>query len=163
MKKMRKQLFTILLAGSFIFSHQTSSACDCVSSTRDAYEGLQRADAVFIGRVVNSRMIEVSDSVDHPLELQVNIKVEKVLKGIKSKEVILRTGPGLGGDCGFKFQKGKEYLVFAYGMPNKLETSGCSRTKELKYAAEDIKEIKQGGKLLEVAPDKLTGKIVPRT
>jgi hypothetical protein len=57
--------------------------------------------------------------------------------------VIVVTGRG-GGDCGYRFEVGARYLVFAYGDDAKLETNICQRTKELAQAAEDLKLLGKG-------------------
>jgi hypothetical protein len=44
-----------------------------------------------------------------------------------------------GGDCGYAFQAGVDYIIYAYKNPEgRLETGICSRTRPLAQAAEDI-------------------------
>ncbi len=71
------------------------------------------------------------------------MRVERVMKGVKGKEVLLRTGVG-GGDCGIKFKEREKYLVYAYVRSGELRTNGCTRTKLLKHAVSDFKEIEEG-------------------
>ena len=54
------------------------------------------------------------------------------------KEIEIVTGTG-GGDCGYEFQIGVDYVVYAYkNAEGRLETNICSRTRTLAKAAEDI-------------------------
>lgn len=67
-------------------------------------------------------------------------------KGIKDKMVTVETGLG-GGDCGYGFQEGESYLIYAYrtngedGKPGPLRTNICTRTRPLSKAKGDIKAL----------------------
>jgi hypothetical protein len=50
--------------------------------------------------------------------------------------VVVYTGWG-GGDCGYEFQVGSSYLVYAGGQTD-LGTSICSRTADLGHAQADL-------------------------
>jgi hypothetical protein len=71
----------------------------------------------------------------------VTFKVYRSWKNVGTTSVILRTGSG-GGDCGYVFNRGDDYLVYAYELNddanNELEVSMCSRTTEISGAAEDL-------------------------
>jgi hypothetical protein len=54
----------------------------------------------------------------------VKFRVEKYWKGVLTTEMIVVTGRG-GGDCGYRFEVGARYLIFAYGGDTKLETNIC--------------------------------------
>ncbi|PWT92497.1 MAG: hypothetical protein C5B54_03395 [Acidobacteria bacterium] len=72
----------------------------------------------------------------------VHFSVEQAYKGVESPEISVETGNG-GGDCGYPFESGKRYLVYAYGIPKgKLGTGICSRTKPLSQASEDLDYIR---------------------
>jgi hypothetical protein len=59
------------------------------------------------------------------------------------QEIAISTGLG-GGDCGFPFQRGLEYVVYAFrNSEGRLETNICSRTRRLDGAAEDIRYIRE--------------------
>lgn len=73
------------------------------------------------------------------------------------KEIEIETGFG-GGDCGYQFQVGTEYVVYAYkNGAGRLETGICSRTRPLADAAEDLKYIRE----MSTAPE--TGQLRVRT
>ncbi len=89
----------------------------------------------------------------YTIEIEVTFKVKKALKGVSLKDVTLRTN-GLSGSCGFPFKLKEKYLVYANGVGDGLRVSGCSKTKLLKDAALDFKEIKEGVEL-KVEPGKI--------
>lgn len=88
-------------------------------------------DAVFVGRVldIQAKIVEIitvpGKSMQVPEAYLVTFAISEVFRGVTGKQVIVQTGTG-GGDCGYKFQKGKNYVVFARGTP--LSTSICSNT-----------------------------------
>lgn len=72
------------------------------------------------------------------------MQVREVLNGVGpgQQEVEIATGLG-GGDCGFAFQVGADYVVYAYrNSEGRLETGICSRTRLLSQAAEDVEYIR---------------------
>lgn len=80
--------------------------------------------AVFVGEVI--------EIVKKPNTyfVTVKLKVEKTWSNEYKKEVFLVTGQG-GGDCGYKFEIGKKYLIYAYyGNKNMLQTNICTRTSD---------------------------------
>jgi hypothetical protein len=59
------------------------------------------------------------------------------------KEIEILTGYG-GGDCGYQFEVGIEYVIYAYkNSAGRLETGICMRTRPLAEAAEDVKYIRE--------------------
>src|SRR5262245_47844921 len=96
--------------------------------------------AVFVGVVSNVSLTAISRGQPSEVYLGkvVRFSVEKAYKGVESPEISVQTGNG-GGDCGYPFESGKRYLVYAYSIPNgKLGTGICSRTKPLSKASEDL-------------------------
>lgn len=65
--------------------------------------------------------------------------IQSTFKGrIPGTEVEVRTGTG-GGDCGYHFETGQQYLVYAWTREDgTLSTSICSRTRPLSEAGEDL-------------------------
>ena len=73
-------------------------------------------------------------------KLQVRLRVNEVVNGLSAggQEVSILTGRG-GGDCGYPFRRGVDYMVYAYrNAQGQLETGICSRTRPLTEAAEDV-------------------------
>src|SRR5207253_552023 len=89
----------------------------------------------------------------------VRIQLGEVLSGVdrSQKEIEIVTGSG-GGDCGYQFQIGVGYVVYAYkNAEGRLETNICSRTRTLAEATEDIEYFRA----MSNAPE--TGEIRVRT
>jgi hypothetical protein len=139
----------VLIVFSFLFFPIYSSACTC-EEPLSANRELDRSSAVFRGEVT-----EIRKADDHEHGLKVLLKVNEVWKGVHESEVTIRTAKD-GAACGFEFQVGKEYLVYAgindaYTSDN-LMTGICDRTSQvvMKQAQDDMEVLGQG-----FAPDEL--------
>jgi hypothetical protein len=65
-------------------------------------------------------------------------EIEEAFKGIKGESVKIHTDAG-GGSCGYPFEVGKEYLVYAYGASeDSLGTGMCSRTSPASNAQDEL-------------------------
>jgi hypothetical protein len=135
---MKRRVTTIHIAAMVILglfvgfassTDQRTMACDCPwpGSPR---EELQRNDVVFSGEVITRDFKSA----------KVEFKVEKIWKGPRAKNISLKY---VGSDCTYPFVVGKKYLVYARGKEI-LETSVCTRTKELDKAPDDLKELGEG-------------------
>jgi hypothetical protein len=101
-------------------------------------EARNKSKAVFSGTVV------AIDKKPGDLYVAVRFKIEESWKGTLSKEATVFTGQG-GGDCGYKFEVGQRYLVYAYRYNDAdLGTNICQRTASLIEAAEDLKVLGNG-------------------
>jgi hypothetical protein len=129
-------LRTVLpLALAFISAQLYACSCIAPPPPKDA---LKTASAVFSGKVT-----AIVDAGDH--EKAVTIEIKTKWKGVeKAKEVVVYTANN-GAACGFGFEKGKSYLVYANmlkrGEDKVLGTNLCTRTAALDAAAKDIKEL----------------------
>jgi hypothetical protein len=122
----------------------TSHACSCAEPPSVESE-LERSKAVFSGEV-----LEVKEQKDFRgyMKNKVLFEVTDTWKGVTESQVIITTGSG-GGDCGFGFQVGQEYLVYAsestmYSDEAELVTIICDRTTELSSAQEDLAVLGEG-------------------
>jgi hypothetical protein len=89
----------------------------------------------------------------------VRIQVGDILSGIRAgqRQIEILTGMG-GGDCGYAFRVGVDYVVYAYkNAGGRLQTGICSRTRPVTEAAEDVAYIRA----MANAPE--TGEIHVRT
>ncbi len=71
---------------------------------------------------------------------QVTFRIAEPFNGLdpKRQEIVIETGLG-GGDCGYPFTRGRDYIVYASKDPNgALSTGICSPTRALVDAAEDL-------------------------
>jgi hypothetical protein len=131
---MKKLLFLIFL---LFIPIGEGNACSCAGTAMPCEE-YWKASAVFLGTVSYSTKA-TSNLGDFDVGQRVlRFNVDKAFRGVDSREVEVITGSG-GGDCGYGFQLGGQYLVYAYRSDaNILSTSICSRTRPASEAAEDL-------------------------
>jgi LPXTG-motif cell wall-anchored protein len=153
------RLTSILLLFFTMFAiPQPASACSCVMPGSPAMEFSQHP-AVFSGKVIDitdkfNPVISFIERIAMALGFDpfifytdrfwgntVTFSVIDSWKLVDTTSVQVSTGNG-GGDCGYGFSVGGDYLVYAYDDPNEpgihLGTGICSRTSELATAAEDL-------------------------
>lgn len=112
-----------------------AQACSC-SGPRPPDEMFEKSTAVFAGTVVS---IETGD-----YSRTVHFGVERAWKGVSARTLALTTA-GSGASCGYDFDKGKEYVVYAHGSEeSSLEASMCSRTQLLADAYDDLAYLGEG-------------------
>lgn len=104
-----------------LFGARETFACSCAPREATANDDFQKAAAVFTGRVLDVQRKESSNTVT------VKLAVQKYWKGKISKEVKIMTAKDSAA-CGFNFEVGKDYLVYATETEGKLSTNICSRT-----------------------------------
>ena len=92
--------------------------------------------AVFYGEV-----IEITRKPEN-FYVTVKFKVEKVWKNQSTNEVIIQTGQG-GGDCGYRFEIGKKYLVYADGDQTSFSTNICQRTAKSDADSQYLNKLKK--------------------
>lgn len=140
--KFPKPIVVICVAFVLLMSAATEAlACSCwqKSSVCNAFGN---ANAVFIGKVIEGKSAErMSDMLKAGTrDLTFKFKVSRGFVGAKVDQTIeVHTGFGFG-DCGFPFEKGEEYIVYAYqsGDNKVLSTGICTRTTHISRAQEDI-------------------------
>jgi hypothetical protein len=129
---------TFLLFGIAV---SPAASCSCMR-IGPACESALKADAVFIGKVYWSWWAPTwGDGVRLDFR-HVKIKILERFVGDYSGWVTLETGMG-GGDCGFSFSWGENYLIYAYkDRDGSLQTSICSRTKKASDANADLEYLR---------------------
>lgn len=138
---MKKWLF--LVTSLLVLNPDSASACSCLRSTPE--EHFARANAVFSGKVIEvdgkqNTQIPLPDSF---LNRQIKFEVSRVWKGnVEKQEVVLTSDSSA--SCGYSFEKGKEYLVYASEQDGKLQTGLCSGTNLLSQAQENLETLGQG-------------------
>jgi hypothetical protein len=90
---------------------------------------------IFVGTAISESSLDTRDlrGANHHF----HFSVKEPIRGIQSSDIDVFTGHG-GGDCGFGFQIGETYLVYAYEHQGKISTGICTRTRLLSKAAEDM-------------------------
>lgn len=154
MTTLRRTAFAVCLAIFFsLFGNPgTASACSCAGGITIS-NNFAIHDAVFAGKVLRitdnySPVFSTLDRIlgifgkpgfffwyfldtnqDNRIGFSIFLNVIDSWKGVRSNYVEVSTGRG-GSDCGYEFQNGQEYLVYAsyaYGVPgNYWVTSICS-------------------------------------
>ncbi|WP_053368054.1 hypothetical protein [Bacillus sp. FJAT-27245] len=134
----------LLFAGSFWIGGPTKvAACSC-AGPQPVETALQNKTAVFSGKVlkIEDRNFNLfTESSAYPLTIIFEVK--SVWKGPSQSHMIVTTAKGTA-SCGANLIEGNDYLVYASGKPDKLETGLCDRTKLLQNAAEDLQILGAG-------------------
>ena len=131
--KARLLLTALLVAGGLVFVVPgRAMACSCMSPP-PFEKSVKQADAVFVGEVASSAPVDgrqrfmgmMSDEL-----VAYGFAVEEVVAGDvgSSVEVITHSSSAT---CGFPFQEGDRYVVFADEREGRLETYLCSRTEPI--------------------------------
>lgn len=138
MKTLRLCLF---LAAALAFGTEAGLACTCAPSKGPAEE-LERADAVFSGKVIEVRRHGQGSAIFARVEAV--LRVERVWKGAGGPAVSVFTGSHSAA-CGYGFKRGRTYLVYAHkDAEGRLSTGICGRTRRLKDAGGDLKVLGPG-------------------
>lgn len=155
---------SLLLAALILLGAQTAAACKCVQNPSGPPAGSETAiaadladsTAVFTGRVtrMQSRIRlylriprylfltrgdrEIPEEEEERIfRRRIRLRVEESFKGTAGRDVILYTGWG-GGDCGYEFERGSRYLVYASEYGGGLYTGICYGTTRAEKAGDEI-------------------------
>lgn len=124
----RKISLSLTLALSALFAADAALACSC-GPLPEPRQAMDQATAVFTGTVLG-----ITQEDNRRL---VRLRVEGSWKGTRCEEVTVSTGLG-DSDCGYAFQEGQTYLIYAERQRGRLGTSICTRTKASAEAGEDL-------------------------
>jgi hypothetical protein len=133
-------LFAALIV--FLIIPTEINACSCAGSGSPC-EAYGNASAVFTGIVTGRSFIQIKDGGDEYSQLKVSFSIEQNFRGIAGSVTEVITGLG-DFDCGFHFERGERYLVYAHRIEEdkRLYTSICTRTRSLSEAGEDLKYLR---------------------
>ncbi|WP_102029070.1 hypothetical protein [Salirhabdus sp. Marseille-P4669] len=152
MKKKMVLLLLLIVTFVSVFFYapfMKSYACSCVPPGAPVEE-MKESSAVFLGKVTEIANKD-RGSLTFPPDIEqvaVQFEVEKSWKGLNQKEVVVYTASN-SASCGFEFEVGREYLVYASEGEGNLQTSYCTRTAQLEMADEDIAELGEGKQITE--------------
>jgi hypothetical protein len=104
--------------------------CECTHKPGDPVSELSHYKAAFAGRVQT-----VTDKDGGRL---VTFQVVRAWKGPKAKALTLTTTSTA---CGYAFETGKDYVVFAGGEKDALTTDACTPTLEVASAGYLVKQL----------------------
>lgn len=136
MKRKRIALLPLAVVFAELLVPDASLSCSC-ESPGTPLEALAVYDAVFTGRVV--KIAEATDG--EAWESWIFFQLSAVWKGAFREDMAaIRTGTGQDvAHCGYDFEVGSEYLVYAHLWGDgHLHTGICSRTNHLAAATEDL-------------------------
>lgn len=137
-----KKIF-LIAASLLVLNTTAANACSCVPTTPQ--QSLKNSREVFAGKVIDivdqsGTNPEASGSLGG---FKVIFEVSKVWKGKVDKQQVVLTS-GSSASCGYNFEKGKEYLVYANGQGTQLQTGLCSGTTLLTNAQRDLAVLGRG-------------------
>ena len=132
-------VFALLIVG---LCGVDARACQCAGEGAPCQQYWE-ASAVFIGTVIESRLVLVKIGEFEHEQRAVRISIDEAFRGVEGAEVEVLTGLG-DADCGFGFRRTQQYLVYAFRSQTdqKLHTSICTRTRALSEAAKDLAYIR---------------------
>ncbi len=130
--KMRIFLLLVIIVSMLTIETESAYACSC-APPGPLEEELTNATVVFTGKVV-----DLAESIGGfgPISSADPMKVT-FWKGSVSQTTTITTARS-GSSCGYTFEKGGEYIVYAHGPENNLSVSLCSRTQPLATAEDDL-------------------------
>lgn len=126
---MKKTIYITLAIIAFTFgAAETSLACSCLAPTgtprTQVSNAYKDAAAIFSGTVKS--VTPTADGND----MIVTFTVKDTWKGAAVKEITIKTAKE-SAMCGYHFEDGKEYIVYAHGTAADLGVGNCSRTSGL--------------------------------
>lgn len=116
---MKPAILCLLLAAAWL--PWRADACSCMRPGTPVEEKT-RHTRVFLGQV---QAIEDDAHGEH--RRRVRFLVRETFKGTPVRRLSVETGMG-GGDCGYRFNTGQDYVVYAWGQDDALATGICSLT-----------------------------------
>lgn len=148
MKKILSASALLVLLVSLAVHVPRASACSCIMP-EPPLAAKDNSAAVFSGRVTGIKPpVNMTSSLD---ESRITFDVLMSWKGIDRNPVQIFSSTS-SASCGYEFEEGKEYLVYAYDNEGRLSTGLCTRTALLADAAEDLAAL-GAGTIIEPGPN----------
>ncbi|HSH04534.1 MAG TPA: hypothetical protein VLL52_18635 [Anaerolineae bacterium] len=135
----RMLLIITLLLPWLTHPSDTAWACSCVEG-ETVTDAVNRAHLVFAGEVTDEQTLSTLFS---STDTAYAFNVQEVWKGEASRNLVIQTAKDSAA-CGYNFNVGNTYLVYAYEYEGQLQTNLCSRTTELSSATEDLNILGSG-------------------
>jgi hypothetical protein len=159
-------LMRILFLLGFLAAPAWGCSCSGSSTGTPPCQSAWQYDAVFTGMV--AEITDPGPSVAPPgaaaaspiafPQRRVRIRITEALAGLdpKQQEIVIETGLG-GGDCGYGFRRGLDYIVYASKKPGgAFSTIICAPTRLVEDAADDLKYFHQLAILSPAAEIRIT-------
>ncbi|HUS12693.1 MAG TPA: hypothetical protein VMZ30_19645 [Pyrinomonadaceae bacterium] len=130
-------LFLLTSLTYFPPSYRANTTVRCLNEPKSVKLALKQSAATFVGEV-----LQVRNGRNY---LEARFRVESFWKGVEADEVfVLTEGESIAESPHYRV--GQKYLVFAGMRDGQLFTGGCSRTKKVDYASEDLEQLEEGQK-----------------
>ncbi len=130
------------IALTLLCGAQAAEACSCVIVQRGCGPLEVPGDAVFLGTVVSKEVgfgLRPDGLISSVVPSRVRFAVTDAFRGVSGKEIEIETTEGCCA-CGYPFEVGRAYLVYAHLHEGKLKTSSCSWTVPAVLGAATIQQ-----------------------
>ena len=135
----------LIVLGLVALLPDCASACSCVvlpsTPQERVREELSESDAAFSGEVV--QIDRPSLALSGADRAKVTFRVYESWKGPERRTLEVST-PVFEASCGYSFEEGQEYLVFAYGGQGHLKVDACGETERLSRAGDHLAALGDG-------------------
>jgi hypothetical protein len=130
----------------------TTLACTCPQSLPGPCQNLQKGDVVFLGTVAKIENVPgAQPGASGNAVARYHFHVEELVAGPDAAEIDVFSG-GDDGDCAYRFENGKQYLVFAQSeTEGKLFITRCSGTRPASEAHALLPQLRAAEKGEQVA------------
>jgi hypothetical protein len=117
----------ILIAVVFAAMTIRGLACSC-GPTPTVPDAFTSANTVFAGRCIEGKLLSrTAEGITFEIR-EFTFEIDQTWKGAPAtKRLVVETGLG-DGDCGYPFEVGFSYVVYAYAVEKRLVTNHCTRT-----------------------------------
>jgi hypothetical protein len=137
-----------IVGGLTGWSAPNASACSCPPPP-EPEDAVENADYVFAGEVT-----EISRP-DSDAMREIAFTVSRAWKGVEHQEITIGT-PQEGSECGYPFEGGSDYLVYASQNTTRsgpdIITGICNRTEYLSLADNDLLVLGEGTDVDDLNP-----------
>lgn len=137
---MRVSILPICAALLALAAAPPASACSCIQPGPPEVE-MESSDAVFVGQVLAVEAAPQEGELKSFLVWnQVTFLLERVWKGLPEAETAVVRTAAESAACGYEFEVGETYLVYAYAAEEggELTTNLCTRNAPRERAGEDL-------------------------
>jgi HEAT repeat protein len=131
----RAAIVAALAAVTTLAARPALHACDC--RPRGIVSTAYRSDVIFVGTpvAVTEPGTTAAPSARDPVD--VTFAIDRAYKGMDADTLVVTTWRGAEA-CGYVFEPGERYLVFAIARGDSLVTSTCTRTTSVGSATPDL-------------------------
>jgi hypothetical protein len=144
-------LLTLSLGlGSVLALGSPAHACKCALQSVDQAQA--QADAIFEGRV--TKIEDVPGAAGADADKRVTFALVRVWKDLEREETVALITRSSSASCGYAFEAGQSYLVYASRSEQGLSAGACSRTRAMADASEDLAVLGGGITPVKIAPNK---------